>query len=410
MNPSSSIPPDDFHAPLPGRTFKVFMAFFHVCLVGGLTAALAVSCWQSRGDLGWRQVVLAALVVTQIALYLRSFAFLERRPLPGWWYPVYFLVNLAIWVGQTRLSPFFNWVICCYFGQALAVLPPRRSLPLAAIYLAVAVEVFWGWRAVADLKGWQILVWGVSGISWIAVGLFIHHLATTSGERAKLIVELETAKREVERARQRDAEVATLRERERLARELHDNLGHSLVTLTVQLEAIQRLYTVDPPRASALVDELKSLTRSSMEELRRSLENLRSPGLGERKLSEALRTFVDELGSRTRLAIELRVPPETDQLQPVVAEALWRVAQETLTNAAKHARARHATVTLTLEPKGIAFRVRDDGVGLPADAERRPGHFGLRGLRERVEGLGGTLTLGGEANQGAVVEARLPIC
>jgi signal transduction histidine kinase len=54
--------------------------------------------------------------------------------------------------------------------------------------------------------------------------------------------------------------------------------------------------------------------------------------------------------------------------------------------------------------------VHDDGVGLPADAERRPGHFGLRGLRERVEGLGGTLTLSGESNQGTVVEARLPIC
>jgi signal transduction histidine kinase len=410
MNSSSSIPPDTFHAPLPGRTFKVFMAFFHVCLVGGLTAALAVSCWQSRGDLGWRQAVLAALVVAQIALYLRSFTFLERRPLPGWWYPVYFLVNLAIWVGQTRLSPFFNWVICCYFGQALAVLPPRRSLPLAAIYLAVVVEVFWGWRAVADLKGWQILVWGVSGISWIAVGLFIHHLATTSGERAKLIVELETAKRELELARQRDAEVATLRERERLARELHDNLGHSLVTLTVQLEAIQRLYAVDPARASALVDELKSLTRSSMEELRRSLENLRSPGLGERKLSEAIKTFANELGPRAKLDVDLRLPPEADQLQPAVAEALWRVAQETLTNVERHARARQATMTLTLEPKGVAFRVHDDGVGLPADAERRPGHFGLRGLRERVEGLGGTLTLSGEANQGTVVEARLPIC
>jgi len=410
MNSSSSIPPDTFHAPLPGRTFKVFMAFFHVCLVGGLTAALAVSCWQSRGDLGWRQAVLAALVVAQIALYLRSFTFLERRPLPGWWYPVYFLVNLAIWVGQTRLSPFFNWVICCYFGQVLAVLPPRRSLPLAAIYLAVVVEVFWGWRAVADLKGWQILVWGVSGISWIAVGLFIHHLATTSGERAKLIVELETAKRELELARQRDAEVATLRERERLARELHDNLGHSLVTLTVQLEAIQRLYTVDPARASALVDELKSLTRSSMEDLRRSLANLRTPGLGERKLSEALKTFANELGPRAKLDVDLRLPPEADQLQPVVAEALWRVAQETLTNIERHAQARQAVVSLTQEPRLVVLRVQDNGVGLPADAERRPGHFGLRGLRERVEGLGGTLTLSGKSNQGTVVEARLPIC
>jgi len=76
-------------------------------------------------------------------------------------------------------------------------------------------------------------------------------LAATSEERAQLIAQLRATQKELELARQRDAEVATLRERERLARELHDNLGHSLVTLTVQLEAIQRLYAIDPARASA---------------------------------------------------------------------------------------------------------------------------------------------------------------
>ncbi len=410
MNPPSSVSAGDFHAPLPGRTFKIFMVFFHVSLVGGLAGALAVTAWQTRADLGWRQAVLAGLVAAQIALYLWSFAFLDRRPLPGWWYPVYFLVNLGIWVGEKALSPFFGWVICYFFAQLLAALPPRRSLPLAAIYLAVAVQVFWGWRAVAALKPMELLIWGVSGISWIAIGLFIHHLANTSGERAKLIVELEAAKRELELARQRDAEMATLRERERLARELHDSLGHALVALTVQLEAVQRLYTVDPPRASAQLDELKALTRSSMEDLRRSLANLRTPGLGERRLSDALRALADQLSSRARLTIDLQLPPEVDRLQPAVAEALWHVAQEALVNAEKHARATHATLTATCEPKWVKLRAGDDGVGLPPDAERRPGHFGLRGLRERVEGLGGTLALTGAPGQGTVIEARLPIC
>ena len=155
---------------------------------------------------------------------------------------------------------------------------------------------------------------------------------------------------------------------------------------------------------------MKLLSRSSMEELRRSLADLRAPGLGERRLSETLRTFANELGPRAKLEIGLRVPAEAVQLQPAVAETLWRVAREALTNIERHARARHATVAVTLEPRLVVLRVQDDGVGLPEDAERRPGHFGLRGVRERVEGLGGTLTFNGEPGQGTVMEARLLVC
>ena len=92
--------------------------------------------------------------------------------------------------------------------------------------------------------------------------LFIYAIIRTSRERAKLITKLETAQKELELARQRDTELATLQERERLARDLHDSLGHTLVALSVQLEAVQRLYKVDPERASAQVDELKTLTRA----------------------------------------------------------------------------------------------------------------------------------------------------
>ena len=410
MNPRSSPVPDDLQVPLPKGQFRWFMIFFHVVLIAGLSLSLAASCWQARNDLGWRQGTLAALVVAQVALYLRSFAFLQTAPPPSWWYPVYSLINLAIWAGQVRLSPFFNWAGIAFLAQTLGALPPRRSLPLALLYVLVLVDVFWGWSTIAGWGAGQIALWAASVVCWLGVGLFIHRLAATSGERAKLITELQAAQKELELARQRDAELATLRERERLARELHDSLGHSLVTLTVQLEVVQRLYAVDSARATTLMEEMKALTRSSMDDLRRSLANLRAPGLGKRKLSEALKKLADDLGPRARLAIDLRVPPESDQLQPAVAEALWRVAQEALTNIEKHARARTAELTLTLAPHSARLRVTDDGVGLPADAERRPGHYGLRGVRERVEGLGGTLTLSGETGSGTVVEARLPIC
>ena len=219
---------------------------------------------------------------------------------------------------------------------------------------------------------------------------------------------MEAAQKELELARQRDTELATLRERERLARDLHDSLGHALVALSVQLEAIQRLYKVDPEKASAQVDELKTLTRASMDDLRRSLAGLRAPGLSERRLSEALQTLSVDLGQRAHLQIHCHIAEGADGLSITHAEALWRVAQEALANIERHAVARTVQLQLAIESNAALLSIQDDGRGLPPDAEKQPGHYGLRGMRERVEGLGGTLTLTGNGN-GSRVDLNLPI-
>jgi signal transduction histidine kinase len=244
---------------------------------------------------------------------------------------------------------------------------------------------------------------------WSALGLFLHRLVVTSAERAKLIQQLQAAQVAIEAARQRDAEFSTLRERERLARELHDSLGHNLVTLNVQLEAAQRLYAIDPPRASGLLDEMKTLTRASMEQLRRSLAGLRTPGLGERTLKSAIDEFCVEIAKRSGLKIAATLPAEMDSLPPAVSEALWRFAQEALCNVEKHARADCVALSCENRPKEVVLRVADDGCGIPADSERKPGHYGLRGLRERIEGLGGSLQISRNEPTGAMLEAHIPL-
>jgi two-component system sensor histidine kinase UhpB len=108
--------------------------------------------------------------------------------------------------------------------------------------------------------------------------------------------------------------------------------------------------------------------------------------------------------------VECQVAPEADALRPAVAEAIWRVAQEALLNAERHAQARHLELTVDVPPGQVLIQVRDDGVGLKRQALDLPGHYGVRGMRERVEGLGGTLTLAAPADQpGTLVEAQLPL-
>lgn len=312
-----------------------------------------------------------------------------------------------MWVLACWLNPFAWWLGFTYFGQMFGL------LPLRGVVIGTAVVTFFILLIISDWSITQIPFGAAFGFSfmWIggmAVFLFIYGIIRTSSQRADLITKLESAQRELEAARQRDAELATLRERERLARDLHDSLGHSLVALSVQLEAIQRLYKVDADKASAQVDELKNLTRASMDDLRRSLAGLRTPGLGERKLSEALQTLSVDVAQRAYLAVTCHIHDDANQLSPVHAETLWRVAQEALANIERHAGARNVDLKLDIESQHAMLTITDDGCGFPADAENKPGHYGLRGMRERVEGLGGTLTLSGNEN-GSRVDVSLPI-
>jgi signal transduction histidine kinase len=146
-----------------------------------------------------------------------------------------------------------------------------------------------------------------------------------------------------------------------------------------------------------------------MDDLRRALDNLRASGLGNRPLVAALQTLGTEAAQRFSLVADCKLDATADALPPAVAEVLWRVAQEGLTNVGKHAQARHVQMNLNLPPGEIILRVADDGVGLPAGAEDKPGHYGLRGLRERVEGLGGTFSLTTPKGGGAALEAHLPV-
>jgi signal transduction histidine kinase len=177
----------------------------------------------------------------------------------------------------------------------------------------------------------------------------------------------------------------------------------------VQLEAIQRLYPVNPGSALRQINEMKALTRSSMEALRQTLTGLRAPGLNNRPLTQALADLSEETGRRANLKITCRVDPAVDQLSPAMIEVLWRVMQEALMNVEKHAAARSVQIDLHMKPETVSLRLADDGIGLPVTPADRPGHYGLRGMGERIEGLGGVLTLRRNGQAGTLVEATLPL-
>jgi signal transduction histidine kinase len=353
-----------------------------------------------------RELLLVILAAIQAGLYLKRCAFACRDVSLRWW-QIYFVGSLACCIPESLIAAYFSWMAGLYVGQMCAILTPIVSVPSSILALSVIEVAAFGPAQLARRSVGEWVFRVAVFASWMVMGLFIKRIDDISQGRAELIRELEAAKRELVLARDREIELATLRERERLARDLHDNLGHTLVTLTVQLEAAQRLLPVDLDRAAPLLEEMKALSRSGTEALRRSLANLRAPGLGDRPLAQAVKSLCADASRRTSLKIDCQMAAGADGLPPAVAEALWHVAQEGLTNVEKHAQAQHVVVSLSLQPQSAVLRVCDDGVGLPPDPESKPGHYGLRGLRERVEGVGGTFLLTAAEPKGAVIEARV---
>ncbi len=389
------------------RWLVYFYGFYLIALILTLGAVL----WNTPRPWGWGEAALVAVVALHAALQGVFFVAIHY---PHWrlswpWLTAYSLVNLLLWLIEWRLEAGFWWIVWMQVFQLYISLPLKAAIPVTGLIFLVAAHFRSGLDQFFSFPLSQVferlVPWVIVSMAFSLTSLLVR----SNQERARLIAELQAARQELELAQQQKIELAALRERERLARDLHDSLGHALVTLSVQLEAVQRLYSVNPQGASQQIDQMKTLTRASMEALRHTLTGLRAPGLDQRPLAQTLADLCTETGRRTGLEITCRVAAEVDQLSQAVAEALWRVTQEALMNVEKHAAARHVQLDLRLESEAVTLRVADDGIGLSSGLTGQPGHYGLRGMRERIEGLGGVLKVDRNGQVGTVIEASLPL-
>lgn len=213
----------------------------------------------------------------------------------------------------------------------------------------------------------------------------------------------------IERARlyQHSAQAGAAEERSRLARELHDTLAQGLTALTLQLETADALLESDPARARHMIQQALGQVRANLDETRRSVQDLRSRSLEHGPFSEALRKLAEDHAGRWKLALDLNLQPVA-ALPPRVESALYRVAQEALTNIVRHARAHTVTLKLRVDAREARLHVHDDGRGFDPD-HVRPGRFGLIGMNERVKLLGGQLTITSAPEGGACIEAVIPL-
>jgi signal transduction histidine kinase len=366
--------------------------------------------------------ILAALAATGVGGTVALLWPTERdRPLvvagralvpPGWVLVVPFALLMAGSVMLTWLQPGgpgdLGGMVAA--AAAMRVLPERRSrLIIVAFVVVFSAALVLGTTAAQHTghapQTASLIAALTPGLVW-AVVLLTRRLDRDSYEIEGLLIELEQAQ---------DAEVkaAALAERQRLAREMHDVLAHSLSGLTLQLEGARLLVTEDPsdPRLADAIDRAQHLAKAGLQEARRAIGLLRDEQLpGPERLSELVAGFERDTGLRCDLTVE----GQQRALGPQARLAVYRVAQESLTNIRKHAVADRAEVRLRYEPDGIRLTVEDfgserhpvpavtvaarPGAGVSGDEPDGRGDgetgrgYGLAGMRERAELLGGTLT------------------
>lgn len=275
----------------------------------------------------------------------------------------------APWNGGSLAFFIFGASFCGY------ILPRRTALLSIGLVVLAVGDAFWSFR----LPVWYGLMAAV--FSLLIGGLNVHYSAVRDAESKLLASQAEVSR------------LAKVAERERIARDLHDLLGHTLTLIALKAELAAKLLARDPPRAAAEVAELERIARQALREVREALAGYRSEGL-DAELAQA-RLALESAGIECEYFL---VPLELDPGQETAVSLALR---EAVTNVIRHSAARSCRITLDRREGAVFLEVWDDGTG-----SRAPEGMGLASMRQRIEGLGGSCELSSGA--GATLRLVLP--
>ncbi|MBL8102849.1 MAG: sensor histidine kinase, partial [Anaerolineales bacterium] len=236
-------------------------------------------------------------------------------------------------------------------------------------------------------------------ISFIALGIFINLLVNRLREQSESLRE---ANANLSHYASTLEQLAVSRERNRLARELHDTLAHSLTAISVSLETAKAYFDIDVNKTLEFIDKSLDATRNGADETRRALKALRSSSLEDMGLNLAIQRAAETAAARFHLNLTLDLKNPMPTLSPDVEQTIFRVAQEAIENIVNHSRAKNFSVILESDIH-TTLTIQDDGIGFDSKSKEPTGHFGLVGMYERAQLAGGKLKISSEKGKGTKV-------
>ncbi|MGO1049624.1 sensor histidine kinase [Crossiella sp. CA198] len=325
----------------------------------------------------------------------------------------YYAVMVAIGGGLLAVHPQFAAFASVGYPFAFLLFPAREAMVGVGVTAVVnlAAQTDWLTEHVQPYSALLGLLLPLAFGGWV--------IGRESERRRAMVTELTAANAALRETMAENAglhaqlltqarEAGVREERQRMAREIHDTLAQGLTGIITQLNAADRVPGEVARREH--LDRVRTLAADSLAEARRSVRALRPEALTDSPLPEALAELTAKWAEANGITPELAVTGDPDRLATGVEVVLFRVAQEALTNVAKHAKATRVGVTLSYEDDVVLLDVVDDGVGIQPPTGRAPGveGYGLGVMRQRVRGVGGTLEIESGPGQGTAVAAAVP--
>lgn len=374
------------------------------------------------------------LVILSVTLLAVSFYFGEQRPdrwialslmlillgvsviaqINSWWAQrpwlrhVFIVLQLVLIVALMLLPPQYGFYALLFFvlsGTVPMLFRQRIWRAYIVSFALITAVVFYITGGFAGLI--TSLIYAGGYYFFASFATVTARAQAAQAESQKLLEELQAANLQLQDYAGRVEELAVAEERNRLAREMHDTLGHRLTVAAVQLEGAQRLIALDADRAAAMVGTVRGQVLEALGELRRTVATLRAPVEVDLSLPTALQRLAGAFQEATGIAVHLDIVEPAPRLPDPQRLALYRAMQEGLTNVQRHADADQVWVQLARQNGSVILQVGDNGAGLPLEVQYKG--FGLRGLEERAHHLGGTLSLGPRSGGGAELTLQLPL-
>lgn len=332
------------------------------------------------------------------------------EPPPGRLRPVvhltvqFVLAEVVVWlVGPAHVMGFLWLILLPPIGQSIMFLRWPGIAVVSGLSMALhTLNIAWwhGWAPVPlTLPGFGVAMLFTLAFTQIAVSA-----EKARGEVERLAAELGEANGKLREYAMQAEELAATRERNRVAREIHDSIGHCLTVVHVQLEAARTTFDREPSQALDALGKAQRVAQAGLQDIRRSVAALRVSPLHNRPLIEAIRQLAAECQA-DGFETDVKMTGEPRSLSPQVELTLYRAAQEGLTNCRRHSQAARASIVLDFEAKGsVRLTISDDGVGA-TDTDHG---FGLLGLRERAHLLDGKIHVRTSPGKGFVLEVEIP--
>ncbi len=351
-------------------------------------------------------VLMVTLGILYIFFGIYGYAFVARSNS--------FVLRLLYFVIQ---APLGGWIVYMSKGGAfniLVLLPlAGQSVMLFSNNWMVAVNgvILGAYMVTAGIinGGWESLFQQLPTFLAGQVFIVVFTQMAVSQEKSRmeverLVTELAEANQQLREYALEVEELAITRERNRLAREIHDGLGHYLTTIHMQIRAARAIAASEPAHALEIMATAQNLTQQALSDVRSSVSALRTRDGEGLSLDQRIQRVVDN-ASVAGSNLEFRVEGPLRQLSPQADLTLYRTAQEGVNNACKHARAEHIRISLNYtDPAWVRLRVEDDGIG----TEQLDGGFGLMGIKERVHLLNGEVRITSLPGQGFLLEVGVP--